>query len=112
MDWHSIPPMRLEARFGDRVVPAFGERPKSLWAMIADAVAQNPDGEALVCGDRRMNWREVAQQSAAIATGLQVIFDRFTHLFALRIVTGGCKFLKAVLQPVDVGLDRLLAGLM
>ena len=36
MDWshYSIPAMRLEARFGDRVVPAFCERPKSLWAMI------------------------------------------------------------------------------
>ena len=30
MDWsqHSIPAMRLEARFGDRVVPAFCERPE------------------------------------------------------------------------------------
>ena len=31
MDWsqHAIPPMRLEPRFGDRVVPAFCERPKA-----------------------------------------------------------------------------------
>jgi hypothetical protein len=36
--------MRFEARFGDRVVPAFCERPRSLWAMIADATARNPDG--------------------------------------------------------------------
>ena len=66
MDWsqHSIPPMRREARFGDRVVPAFCERPRSMWAMVADAVARNPEGEALVCGERRMSWREVAQQSA------------------------------------------------
>ena len=66
MDWShtSIPAMRLEARFGDRVVPAFGERPESIWAMVAEAAARNPDGEALVCGDRRMTWREVAQQSA------------------------------------------------
>ena len=41
MDWsqHSIPAMRLEARFGDRVVPAFCARPNSIWAMIADAGA-------------------------------------------------------------------------
>ncbi len=71
MDWsqHSIPPMRREARFGDRVVPAFCERPRSLWAMVADAVARNPEGEALVCGERRMSWREVAQRSAGIAAG-------------------------------------------
>jgi non-ribosomal peptide synthetase component F len=71
MDWsqHAIPPMRLEPRFGDRIVPAFCERPKSIPAMVADAVAVNPDGEALVCGDRRMTWRELAQQSAQIAAG-------------------------------------------
>jgi long-chain acyl-CoA synthetase len=72
MDWShdSIPAMRLEARFGDREVPTFCERPNSIWAMIADAASKNPDGEALVCGTRRMNWREVAQQSAQVAAGL------------------------------------------
>ena len=73
MDWsqHAIPPMRLEPRFGDRIVPAFCERPKSIPAMVAEAVARNGDGEALVCGDRRMTWREVAQQSAQIAAGFK-----------------------------------------
>ena len=73
MDWSRvlIPPMQREARFGDRLVPAFCERPRSIWAMVADAVARNPDGEALICGDRRMTWREVAQQSARIAAGMQ-----------------------------------------
>ena len=73
MDWsqHSIPAMRLETRFGDRVVQAFCDRPGSLWAMIAEAAERNPDSEALICGDRRMNWREVAEQSARIATGFQ-----------------------------------------
>ena len=71
MDWsqHSIPAMRLEPRFGDRVVPAFCERPSSIPAMVADAVARNGDGEALVCGDVRLTWREVAQRSAQIAAG-------------------------------------------
>ena len=52
MDWsqHAIPAMRLEPRFGDRVVPAFCERPHSISAMIAEAAARNPDGEALICG--------------------------------------------------------------
>src|SRR3954447_22701416 len=73
MDWsqHSIPAMQLEPRFGDRIVPAFCERPTSIPAMVAEAVARNGDGEALVCGDRRMTWREVAQQSAQIAAGFQ-----------------------------------------
>jgi long-chain acyl-CoA synthetase len=71
MDWssHDIPAMRLEARFGDRLVPAFCERPGHIWAMIEEAATRNPDGEALVCGERRMDWREVVQQSARIAAG-------------------------------------------
>ena len=50
MDWsqYSVPAMQLEARFGDRVVPTFCERPRSIWGMVSDAVARNPDGEALV----------------------------------------------------------------
>ena len=73
MNWsqHSIPAMQLEARFGDRVVPAFRERPKSIWAMVSAAASRNPDGEALVCGTRRLTWREVAQQSASVAAGLR-----------------------------------------
>ena len=46
MDWSQsqIPTMRREARFGDRVVPAFCDRPASLWAMIAEAGVRNADG--------------------------------------------------------------------
>ena len=85
MDWsqYSIPAMRLEARFGDRVVPAFCERPNSLWAMISAAASRNPEGEALVCGDRRMSWREVTQQSAQIAAGLQKLGVRSGDRIAL-----------------------------
>src|SRR6476661_7587009 len=73
MDWshYPIPAVQLEARFGDRIVPAFCERPRSIWAMVSNAASRNPDGEALVCGVRRMTWREVAQQSAQIAAGLR-----------------------------------------
>jgi long-chain acyl-CoA synthetase len=85
MDWsgHSIPAMRLEARFGDRVVPVFCERPKTIWAMVSEAASQNPDGEALVCGEVRMNWREVAQKSAEIAAGLHRIGLRAGDCVAL-----------------------------
>ena len=91
MSWshYSIPAMRREARFGDRVVPAFGERPNSIWAMIAAAAASNPDGEALVCGVRRMSWREVERQSAQVAAGLRKLGvqsgDRVALLLGNRI---------------------------
>ena len=109
MDWsqHAIPPMRLEPRFGDRVVPAFCERPKSIPAMVADAVATNPDGEALVCGDRRMTWREVAQQSAQIAAGLQKLGlkrgDRVAVLLGNRI-----EFVLTMLGAAHAGLVTVL----
>lgn len=73
MDWSQsqIPPMRFEARFGDRVVPAFCDRPSSLWAMIADACARNPEGEALISGHVRLSWRQAAEQAARIAAGFR-----------------------------------------
>ncbi|MDI4235878.1 class I adenylate-forming enzyme family protein [Bradyrhizobium sp. Arg237L] len=109
MNWsgHSIPDMRLEARFGDRVVPVFCERPKSIWAMISEAAARNPDGEALICGDRRMNWREVVQQSAQVAAGLQKLGlragDRVAVLLGNRI-----EFVLTMFAAAHAGLVTVL----
>jgi len=75
MDWsaYPIPAMRHEARFGDRVVLAFTERPESIWDMVASAASRNPGGEALVCGSVRMNWREVVERAKRIAAGLEAL---------------------------------------
>ncbi len=85
--------------------PAFCERPASLWAMIAEAAARNPDGEALVCGERRMNWREVARQSAQVAAGLRRIGvqrgDRIALLLGNRIEFVLALFGAAHLGAVD-----------
>jgi long-chain acyl-CoA synthetase len=111
VDWsqYSIPPMRLEARFGDRMVPAFCERPKSIWAMIAAAAARNPDGEALVCGNRRMTWYEVAEQSARIAAGFRNLGlqggDRIALLLGNRI-----EFVLAMSAAAHLGLVTVLLG--
>ncbi|WP_027579572.1 class I adenylate-forming enzyme family protein [Bradyrhizobium sp. Ai1a-2] len=109
MDWygHSIPDMRLEARFGDRVVPVFCERPTSIWAMILEAAARNPDGEALICGGRRMTWREVVQQSAQVAAGLQKLGlragDRVAVLLGNRI-----EFVLTMFAAAHAGLVTVL----
>lgn len=73
MDWSQsqLPSMRYEARFGDRVVPAFRDRPASLWAMIAEACARNPDGEALIAGNVRLSWQQAVEQAARIAAGFR-----------------------------------------
>ena len=109
MDWshYPIPAMRLEARFDDRVVPAFCERPKNIWAMVSDAALRNPDGEALVCGDRRMTWREVAQQSADVVAGFRRMGlqrgDRVALLLGNRV-----EFVLAMFGAAHLGLVTVL----
>jgi acyl-CoA synthetase (AMP-forming)/AMP-acid ligase II len=109
MNWsqYSIPAMRFEARFGDRLVLAFCERPKSIWAMVSDAASQNPDGEALVCGDRRMTWREVVEQSAQIAAGMRQLGlqsgDRVALLLGNRI-----EFVLAMFGAAHLGAVTVL----
>jgi len=109
MDWsrYPIPAMQLEARFGDRVVPAFGERPKSIWAMVAEAAARNPDGEALVCGMRRMTWREVVEQSACAATGLRKLGLRSGDRVAL-LLGNRIEFAIAMFAAANLGLVTVL----
>jgi long-chain acyl-CoA synthetase len=109
MDWsnYSIPAMQLEARFGDRVVPAFSVRPKSISTMIADAVSKNPDGEALVCGAERLTWREVEQRSAGLAAGLRGMGlgrgDRVALLLGNRV-----EFVLAVFAAAHLGAISVL----
>jgi acyl-CoA synthetase (AMP-forming)/AMP-acid ligase II len=109
MGWsnYPIPPMRHEARFGDRVVSAFIERPKSIWEMVAGAALRNPDGEALVCGSVRMNWREVVERAARIAAGLEALGlkrgDRIAVLLGNRI-----EFVLILFAAANLGLVTVL----
>ena len=66
----SWPALRLEAHYGDRVVRCFAQRPRSLHALLANAVDTHPEREAIVCGDTRLTWRQLGDQSARLAAGL------------------------------------------
>lgn len=71
MNWLATgPARRLEVHFGDRVVPCFAERPGSVHALVAEAAARRPEGEALVCGDTRLSWGQVSQRSSQVGEGL------------------------------------------
>jgi long-chain acyl-CoA synthetase len=72
MEWTlaALPRSRHEAHYGDRVVSCFADRPASLLHMLEAAVAANPDGEAVVCGDTRWTWKEVDARAAVIAGAL------------------------------------------
>src|SRR4051812_46979685 len=62
--------MRLEAHYGDRVIECFAERPRGLFDLFANAVLRNPEGEAVVCRDQRISWRELDRKVTSVATGL------------------------------------------
>ena len=71
MNWEAfdVPPTRLEHHFG-RVVRCFVERPESLNAMFAASLARFPERDALVAGDARLNYRQLAARAAAVAANL------------------------------------------
>jgi len=62
--------MRSEAHFGDRVLSCFAERAGSLHGLLEATLARHGERLALVWADQRWNWREVAEQSACVASGL------------------------------------------
>src|SRR5690606_34065098 len=65
-----LPATRLESHYGDRLVRCFAERPASVWAMFAAALARRPRAQALVVGDARWTYAEAAERIGLIAAGL------------------------------------------
>ncbi len=110
MDWSqhaAVRPMRHEPRFGDRVVPVFSERPASIWAMVEQAAERNGDGEALVCGDQRLSWREVVDRAARIAGGLQAQGLRLGERLAL-LLGNRLEFVLTLFAAAKLGLVTVL----
>ena len=64
------PAIRLEQHYGDRVVRCFTDRPHSMHALLANAAARYSQREAIVCGEERLNWQQLFDQSARLAAGL------------------------------------------
>jgi long-chain acyl-CoA synthetase len=62
--------LRRELHFGERVLACHAQRPANLVAMLNEAVAQHPEDEALVCGQRRLTWRELDAQARSVASSL------------------------------------------
>ena len=67
----TLPAMRREVHFGDRIVRSFVDRASSFHALLAATVARYPDGEALICGAQRLNWREFDDQVGRVAGALR-----------------------------------------
>lgn len=63
-------PLRREMHFGDRIVSCFAERPRSIDALLKQAVQRFPEREALVCGEERHSWRQLEALVQRCAAGL------------------------------------------
>ena len=66
-----VPPARWERHYGDRLVRCFAHRPSSAYQLLAEAAARRPNGEALVCGEQRLDYAAFEAQVARRAAGLR-----------------------------------------
>jgi len=114
------PALRGERHF-DRPMRCFAQRPSSLVQMLEEAVARNPQGEALVCGETRLTWaalqeRIIAAAGAFAERGVDV-GDRVALVLGNRtefpIAFLGAAWLGAIAVPISVreqkpGLEYIL----
>lgn len=101
--------LRAERHF-ERPAQCYAERPPGLVAMLEAAVARNPGGEALVCGETRLTWQglrqRVAQAAGALAARGVGPGDRVGILLGNRIEFPlaflGAAWLGAIAVPISV----------
>jgi long-chain acyl-CoA synthetase len=65
-----VPTRRHEHHYGDRIVRCFVDRPRSAYALLETAAEHNPNGEAIVCGEERLSYRQLDDLVARCAAGL------------------------------------------
>lgn len=61
--------LRLEALYGDRLVPCYVERPRNLDAMLAASVQARGDSSAIESGDVTLSYRELDRLANRVASG-------------------------------------------
>jgi len=65
-----LPAIRHELHFDDRLVRCFVERPRSLYGLLEAAALRDADALALVDGDARLTYRDLAGQVERLAAGM------------------------------------------
>ncbi len=73
LDQDGHPATRTELHYGARIIRCFVERPKSVHAMLENAVARRLHGLALICGEERLSYAEFDALVAEVAGGLRAI---------------------------------------
>jgi long-chain acyl-CoA synthetase len=71
MSWNpSTAPLRQERHFDDRVVRAFQNRPITPYQAFEQALAARPQALALVVGEQRLSYAQLAERGLRVAAGL------------------------------------------
>src|SRR3954471_6457109 len=68
--WMAQAPRLRPERHFERSMHCYAERPAGVVQMLEEAVARNPAGEALVCGEVRLTWQAVRERVACCAGAL------------------------------------------
>ena len=110
----SMPSIRREVHFGQRVVRCFVQRPANIAQMLVDVLAARPDAEALVVGSMRLSWRELHHAVCKCAAGLVQRGvqpgDRVALYLGNRtefvITVLACAWMGAVVVPVSARAGR------
>lgn len=91
-----------ETHFDDRTMKCFADRPADVNVMFAEALLRNPDGEAVVAGERRLTYTQLDRQIAVLVASLRNCGvgrnDRVAMLIGNRI-----EFLTVLLATLRIG---------
>jgi long-chain acyl-CoA synthetase len=73
LDRDGHPATAYELHYGARMIRCFVERPRSVHAMLTNAVARRPHGLALICGEESLGYAELDARVAEAAGGLKAL---------------------------------------
>lgn len=103
MPWlGTTPRMRTERHYGARLTRCFAERPASVNALLAGAMARKPAGEALVCGDRRLDYCALDDEVGRLAGGLGALGIAAGDRVAL-LLANSAEFVLVMLAVMRLG---------
>ena len=106
--------IRTERHFGERLVRCFADRPANVPEAFASTCEARPEAQALVCGEERLTYAELAQRSARVAAGLAArgikAQDRIGLMLGNRVEFAtallGILRLGAIAVPINTRLQR------
>lgn len=67
----TLPNIRLEQHYGQRVMRCFKDRPHDVISMWRDAARRRPQAEALICGPQRLTWMQLEDRVMRVAAALR-----------------------------------------